>query len=469
MVNKTHRAPSRERYEEHHPVLALRVSAEEKARIEGEAAAVGQSVGEYLRQRAGLSNAVAAQVAPNDGIDATLRKLEIKTTLAVSRRTLSGPNWAAYQNVVEYRSTVAQIEYLESRTMDLPLSGLEAALPRVLKRAADVTELPALHESIHGMEERLSDLEENASRWERHNAALAAKYESLRASVRAYEERIGAVREESGMTESGILRSLRDYVNFRDTVNWLAQQRNQLSWECQQAQSALSRIQSRIAGATAQFERAKELRNAEFGALAERLTMHDVFRLVDCVANKESRRVLAELSRLVTPTTRSLPAAMPSRPPATPRSEASVAAQIPVPADRVTQALPTGSALGPATSNNGQPPAQDEKSPSGQPGNTTADALPAFEDLLRSILAPTVPTPGPPTGLVLAENEMNKRPSDKGLRSRVLHRRSRHRHGIARGGRARGGRRARNSGGRKEKSDCTRKTRKRRMRTNLRH
>lgn len=469
MMKKKHTTPSRKRYEERNPVIAIRVSAEEKASIEGEAAAVGLSAGELVRRRAHLASATPAQGPPDGGVQETLRKLEIKTTMAVTRRTLSGPAWAEFQNVVEYSSAVAQLEYLEGHAMDLPLGGLEAALPRVLNRVADATGLPALHETVHSWEERLSGLKKNASRWERHNAALAAKDESLRASVHAYEERLAAARKETGMTESEILCSLADYVNLRSTVNWLAVRRNQLTWNCQQAQNSLFQIESRIAEATTAFDRARELRDAEFAALAERMTMNDAFRLADSVAHRENRRMLAELYALVAPTPRLLPGGPPSGPPPTSRSGASVAAQVTVPANRAMEALPTGSPLGPGTSNNGDPPAHSERPPSDQAGNTTAATLPAFEDLFRSILAPPSVAPGPLTGFVPAKNEINKRPSGRSLRPKAHHRPSQHRRTPARAGRTREAHKARNSLRMKRKAKRTHTSAKGGPRTRTKH
>lgn len=468
MTKKEQKAPSRVRYEKDHPVLALRIPAEEKAWIEREAAEAGLSAGEFVRRRASLASTTAAQGAPDGGIDETLRKLEIKTTLAVSRRTLSGPNWAAYRDVVEYSSAVAQIEFLESRTMDLPLSGLEAALPRVLKRANDVTGLPTLHESIRGFEARLSDLNREVGRSERVKADLEAEIERLRASVRVYEERIASVRRGTGMTESEVLRSLRDYPSFRAAVDWFNGEQNRLAWECQQAQAFLSQIQRDIERTTEERRRVKELRDAEFATLANRLTMEDVYRLGDLVIHRETQKMLAVVYSQVFATTRFLPGGPPPSLVAAPASGPSGAAGVPAPAARTIEAAPAQSASQNAASVSG-PTVRGGNPALVQATNAGTGALPSFDELIRSSLAIPVAVSSPPPGVVSAQNEAAGTSPGTGLTTRAKSRLTRPHRARAKVRRKSGQHRVGGFTEKEKRPDHSPEPRARRARTRTRH
>ncbi len=295
MVKKAKKAPSRKRYEERNPVVAIRITAEEKTRIGAEAAAAKQSVGEHLRQRAGLSGTTPTQDPPGGGVKEDLRRIQIREIVRASLRTLSRPEFAGCENVVDYNTAVEQFRHVESQAMVLPLKALEEALPDALAIAARAIGLPALYEEIADVEEELrglnlgrSDLESDIEQLQGRKAALEAERDRLDASVRSLEGRLRKTEASAGMTQSEILQCLWDFSRTRTVRNWMANERDLLTAACRQVQTDLRQLRENLERKKADLQRLEGIERETFNGLANRLTSSDLCLLAEAIVLKET-------------------------------------------------------------------------------------------------------------------------------------------------------------------------------------
>ena len=314
MTTKKHRAPSRKRYEERNPVLAFRVTAEEKAKIEAEAAAKGLTLGEFLRRRQGLSGAEPPPASSETRVDEDLRRLEIQAILGTNLRRVTGPDWEDC-DYIDYRAAVAQLQYVQSKTMTMPLKELETVLSKVLAKLERVLGISALENSIDALQGRESELRSTIDSLETRNGELHAENEEVAASNQAIESRIRKVEHQTGMTCEEILEWLGKFETARRLVPQVTYRLNELNGEGWQAQAFLNQIQSQIEEKRAYLQKLQESETASFASIIERFGDREAWGLVNAILNEVSRRkeqefrqMLAEYAKSLLPSTSVEPA-----------------------------------------------------------------------------------------------------------------------------------------------------------------
>ncbi len=313
MTKKTHKAPSRKRYEERNPVIAFRVTAGEKASIEAEATAVGMNRGEFLRQRQGLSG---AEPPPTSGrrVDDDLRRLEIQAILRASLDRITGPEWEGCENI-DYHAAVNQVQYLQERVMTMLLRDLEEALPKVLARVARVVGIPALTESIDGLETRKSELEAEVESLETRKAELKTENEEFAASNRAFEENFRDIERKTHMTREDALEWVAKFEKLRRLVPQLSDELSQMHFERQRTHAALAQVRREIERERAFLQQLQGIEKETFAGIVERFGERETRALLHALMDKEKRELEQRFKRVLAGYANSLKGPTSARPP----------------------------------------------------------------------------------------------------------------------------------------------------------
>ena len=313
MTTKKHRAPSRKRYEERNPVLAFRVTAGEKARIEAEAAAKGLSLGEFLRQGQGLSGAEPPPASSESRVVEDLRRLEIQAILETNLRRITGPDWEDV-DYIDYHAVIGQIRYLQAKTMTMPLKELERALSKVLARFEAVLGIPAREKTIAALEACQGELGSSVESLEARKAELETENTELAAANAELKAQLDDVARRTGMPRREVLEWLRKFEDLRRLVPQVSSRLSQLNYECQQTEATRFQIQKQAEELSAYLQSLDGIKEETFAGILERFGEREAWNLVYAILAKRRRQTEQEIWQMFADEAKSLMTAVPAQP-----------------------------------------------------------------------------------------------------------------------------------------------------------
>jgi len=219
---------------------------------------------------------VAARVPPGEGIGGILRRIELREAVIVARRRISAPEWAALEDVVDYRVALRGLELVEARAMDMEMAELERIVPIVLERARRATGIPDLCQTIRSLRGEASALDRQVSRLRSEASAEEARLRALHKAHEDIRDRLAELSRKTNLSTEQILLRLCQYDIFQQDVARLQGWYAQLHQACGWLSAQHAELQRQIEDARGELKRLKMACEGPYNELANLLAPEDL-------------------------------------------------------------------------------------------------------------------------------------------------------------------------------------------------
>ena len=248
------------------------------------------SCGMFIRKQGGPEVGSVPKVVQRT-TDETFWRLEVHRILeAIASKLRELPDHV--QALVEYRTAMDWIEWTDAVHMTLPDAELENAVQRIKQVATKLIQAPQLFQDLVGLESDRSVRSQEIDRLHADQAALAEEVHKLGVRAKKLQDIIRSVEVSAQMSSGEILRRIRDLSETRRETEELMDENVHLRQENSWEQRHLAGLQHETQRVGMELSRLRQLEEASWEHLAERLTMQDLMNLIDQREKKEYKELV---------------------------------------------------------------------------------------------------------------------------------------------------------------------------------